>query len=169
MKNQFNRFALRFLTVVLLGLLLLCLHSRTQGAVAAIFAPRFASPWEMSKLAYWPLLVGLLLIGRFPGARLQFSAELKCLVLTPLALFLVFWGVSLLHPATGVYLLLWIVAVALGLALADQGEKSGKGGTVWLVLAVALCVFYILFAFMPPMFGPFLDPTDVSAMATIPY
>jgi len=169
MKNQFNRFALRFLTVILLGLLLLCLRGRSQGAVTAILAPRFASPWELSKLAYWPLLAGLLLIGRLPGAGLPLRAELKCLVLTPLALFLAFWGVSVIHPAAGVYLLLWIVAAALSLALADQGKEDSKGISLWLVLAIALGVFYILFSLMPPMAGPFLDPTDVAAMATIPY
>ena len=43
---------------------------------------------------------------------------------------------------------------------------------VWLLakrcLPAALGALYLLFSFFPPAFGPFLDPCDAAAMATIP-
>ena len=169
MKDHFNRFAVRFLTALLMGLLLLCLHRWSGNPVAGIFAPRFASPWELSKLAYWPMLGALALTGRLSGGvGKTLRCAMPCLVITPAALFLVFWAVSQLGPAGGVYLLLWVVAVAVGMALADQ-EREPKARNFWLALMVVLGIFYVVFTFLPPMAGPFLDPSDVAAMATIPY
>jgi biotin transporter BioY len=169
MKDHFNRFAVRFLTALLLGLVLLLLHGWSGSGVTGIFAPKFASPWELSKLAYWPLLGALLLTGWLSGGvKKTLACAAPCLVLTPLALFLVFCAVSLLEPAGGVYLLLWIVAAAIGLALADQERDAGRRN-VWLVLVAAMAVLYVLFTFLPPVARPFLEPGDVATMGTIPY
>lgn len=166
MKDRFNRFAVRFLTALLLGLLALLLHSWAANPLLGIFMPRCGSPWELSKLAYWPLLAALVLTGHLSGGvRAAVSAALPCLTLTPPALFLVYWLISGLEPAWGVCLLLWFVAMAIGAALADRG----KGGGVWLVLAAALGALYVIFSFCPPALGPFLDPQSAAAMATIPY
>lgn len=169
MKDHFNRFAVRFLTALLMGLLLLCLHRWSGNAVAGIFAPKFSSPWELSKLAFWPMLGALVLTGRLSGGiGKTLRCALPCLAITPAALFLVFWAVAQLEPAGGVYLLLWVVAVAVGMALADQ-EREPKKHTLWLAIVAALGVLYVIFTFLPPMVGPFLDPSDVAAIATIPY
>lgn len=169
MKNQFNRFALRFLTTLLFGVALLAMHGR-QGPLAAVLAPRNLCPWELSKLAYWPMLVALALSGLLSGGiRKTLERALPCLVLTPTVLFFALWVISLLEPGAGVYLLVWMIAVALGLALGDQEKLPEIQRPLWRVLAVALGVCYVLFAFFPPAVGPFLDPSDVSAMATIPF
>ena len=166
MKNQFNRFAVRFLCAVLLGLVLLCLHG-CRGA-AAVFVPQFASPWELSKLAFWPMLGSFLLTGPFSGGLgPALRRQLPCLVATPLALFLALWAVSALRAPGGVELTLWVAAAAVGLALADQGKDRGWG--TWGILAVALALFYAVLTFLPPLWGPFLDPADVAAIAAIPY
>lgn len=165
MKDRFNRFAVRFLTTLLLGILMLLLHGWAANPVLGILMPRWGSPWELSKLAYWPMLASLLLTGHLSGGvGATVKKALPCLSLTAPALFAVYWLISGLEPAWGVYLLLWVVAAAVGMALSDCG---GRGG-VWLVLAVALGALYVIFTFCPPAFGPFLDPHSAAAMATIP-
>ena len=165
MKDRFNRFAVRYLTALLLGLLALLLHSLAGNPLLGIFMPRCGSPWELSKLAYWPLLAALLLTGHLTGGLgTTMKKALPSLTLTGPALFLVYWLVSGLEPAWGVYLLLWVAAAAIGIALSDRGKEGG----VWLVLAAALGALYVIFSFMPPAFGPFLDPHSAAAMATIP-
>lgn len=56
MRDPFNRFALRYLAAVVCGLALLLLHSTAQSGLPAAFVPQCPSPWELSKLAFWPLL-----------------------------------------------------------------------------------------------------------------
>lgn len=59
MRDPFNRFALRYLAAVVCGLALLLLHSTAQSGLPAAFVPQCPSPWELSKLAFWPLLARL--------------------------------------------------------------------------------------------------------------
>lgn len=165
MKQSFNHFAIRFLSAILLGLLLVALHSRISGGFFTMFVPKFASPWELSKLVYWPMLGAVL----FTRQAKKPGREVPCLVLTPLALFLLCWCLSLLNLSSGVYVLLWILLMAAGMLLGTMGKAGGKLSPVWLVLAVALGMLYVIFSFLPPNWGPFLDPTDVTAMARIPY
>lgn len=54
MRDPFNRFALRYLAAVVCGLALLLLHSTAQSGLPAAFVPQCPSPWELSKLAFWP-------------------------------------------------------------------------------------------------------------------
>ena len=61
MRDPFNRFALRYLAAVVCGLALLLLHSTAQSGLPAAFVPQCPSPWELSKLAFWPLLAAWLL------------------------------------------------------------------------------------------------------------
>ena len=58
-------FALRYLAAaVVCGLALLLLHSTAQAGLPAAFVPQCPSPWELSKLAFWPLLAAWVLTGR---------------------------------------------------------------------------------------------------------
>ena len=50
------------------------------------------------------------------------------LVIAPLAVMLIFWGLNALRPAPAVYLLAWVVAIALVLALAQTDILGDKGG-----------------------------------------
>ena len=63
MRDPFNRFALRYLAAVVCGLALLLLHSTAQSGLPAAFVPQCPSPWELSKLAFWPLLAAWVLTG----------------------------------------------------------------------------------------------------------
>ena len=167
MKVRFNRFAVRYLTALLLGLVLLLLHGWAGSALLGIVLPRSGAPWELGKLAYWPMLAVIPVTGRLSGGVRQTAAELlPAAVLTALALFLVCWGLSGLQPGWGVYLLAWVALTAAGTALSVR-EKPMKGG-VWVLLAAALALAYVLFSLLPPVWQPFLDPHSAAAMATLP-
>ena len=169
MKQSFNHFAIQFLSAILLGLLLVALHSRISGGFFTIFVPKFASPWELGKLIYWPMLGSMLFTWQKRTAVREAGWEAPCLVLTPMALFLLCWCLSLLNLSSGVYVLLWVLMMAAGMLAATMGNADHKQSPVWFVLAVALGMLYVIFSFMPPQWGPFMDPTDVADMARIPY
>ena len=63
-------------------------------------------------------------------------------------------------------LVVWMCVLAVTLAWGTP-EKLGRW-PLWPVLALALVGFYILLTYLPLYWGPFLDPRDVAAMATIP-
>ena len=167
MKVRFNRFAVRYLTALLLGLVLLLLHGWADNALLGIVLPKSGAPWELGKLAYWPMLAAIPVTGRLSGGMRRTAAELlPPAVVTALALFLVCWGLSGLQPGWGVYLLAWVALTAAGTALSVR-EKPMKGG-VWVLLAAALALAYVLFSLLPPVWQPFLDPHSAAAMATLP-
>lgn len=163
MKEHFDRFVLRYLTVLLLGLLLMTLRGR--GALA-VFTPRFASPWELGKLLYWPMLASFALTARWSGGwYATFLGAAPAVFLSPLALQLCCWAVQPLRPAAGILILLWMVAAAVGTALADQEKRHSP---LWLAPMLAEGVLLAAFTVCPPSVGPFLDPKDVTAMDIIP-
>lgn len=170
MKNRSECFFVRFLAVLLLGLLFLLAHNMTSDPITAVFVPQIFSPWEMSKLAFWPLLIGIAISGPLSGgAKKTLRALAPWLVIAPIAVMLIFWGLNVFHPSPAVYLLAWVVAMALVLALAQTDILGDKDGKIWVVLACIMALLYVVLTFLPPMAGPFLDPSDVAAMATIPY
>lgn len=170
MKNRSECFFVRFLAVLLMGLLLLLAHNVTKDPITAVFVPQIFSPWEMSKLGFWPLLIGIAISGPLSGgAKTTLRALAPWLVIAPIAVMLIFWGLNAFHPVPAVYLLAWVVSMALILALAQTDVLEDKGGKTWVILAWIMAVLYVVLTFVPPMMGPFLDPSDVAAMATIPY
>jgi len=166
MKDRFNRFAVRFLTALLLGVLALLLHGWAQNPVLGILVPRNGCAWELGKLAYWPMLASALLTGRLTGGsgKRVFSSAAPWITLTSLALFFAQWAVSVAEPSWGVRVVLWIALTAIGTILWDRELK----GEVWPIIAAVLGALYVAFTFWPPLWGPFLDPLDAAAMATIP-
>ena len=158
--NSFYRFCIGFLSTIFIGVILACLRENWPCALTDVLAPTCASPWEQSKIAFWPLL-GAAVITRL-SMRERGKGELPMLVLTPVVLCLCSW---LLRPSGNLFILLWVVFVAGGWALSS---RRWGGRQLWMLGAAALAVAYVLFTFLPPMVGPFLDPSDVAAMATIP-
>jgi len=124
MKQSFNHFAIQFLSAILLGLLLVALHSRILGGFFAIFVPKFASPWELSKLIYWPMLGSVLFTRQAKTSAWEPGRAAACLVLTPMALFLLCWCLSLLNLSSGVYVLLWILVIGGGMLAATMGDAD---------------------------------------------
>lgn len=168
MKNRFAVFSIRFLAILLLGIFLLLLHAVAHNPICAVFTPRCASPWELSKLVYWPMLVAFAIPTNDGGGKKKESASwLPWQVIGPGAAVAIFWVFSAFRPGAGVYLLTWIIVSAVALTLALYGVLASTDRSVWMVLIVALGIAYIILTFLPPMVGPFLDPTDVAALATI--
>lgn len=165
MKQSFNQFAMRFLTTILCGLFLLLLHAVVHGGPLAVLVPRASSAWELSKLAFWPLLLACLL--DYCWGKTHRPMPLPALVLTPLVLTAADWGVLAMGGNGGICLALWVTALAVALAFGTT--DGGKQRRVWLAAAVALGVAYVVLTYVTPLCGPFLEPGDVAAMATIPF
>ena len=163
-KEPFTRFALRFPLTLGLGAGMLLLHDALSGSVFGALVPRNASPWELSKLAFLPVLLCLALTARQSGGvRVTLRRAAPPVVLAALAMAA---GLTLAGPLgadTAGAMLLWIILTALCLAVAERWP----GGAVWTVLLAALGAAYLLFSFLPPCLPPFLEPGDAAAMAPI--
>lgn len=155
-----------FLVSVISGVVLLWLRSRFGGnPLVMVLAPMNGSPWEMSKLAFWPYLGGALVIWRGTPAGGRRGGHCMLLLLMLLIMVLLGW---LCHISGSN---LWIPVLGLGIALYALvlRKKVWGGELLWYTLAILLGIAYILFSVLPPLGGPFTDPFDVSVMATIPY
>ena len=156
MKNPFNRFALRYLVALLCGILLFMLHRTVQGGAFAVFVPQCASAWELSKLAFWPMLCSLLVTGRMGEEKRPLCCDLPALVLTSLVLVVLDWAVLAWDGGGGLCMSLWVALLAAGLTV---GPNCGwKRRPVWAALAVVLACAYILLTFLAPAWGPFSNP-----------
>ena len=89
MNHGFSRFALRYLLTLGLGLGLVALHG--AGGVLTALVPGCASPWELSKLLYWPLLGALVLERVLSGAAAGSARCLPALTLAPAVLLVTVW------------------------------------------------------------------------------
>ena len=112
MRDPFNRFALRYLAAVVCGLALLLLHSTAQSGLPAAFVPQCPSPWELSKLAFWPLLAAWVLTGRLGRERRTLLQDLPAAVLTPLAMTAACWGLAAAGGNGAASLAVWAVLLA---------------------------------------------------------
>lgn len=165
MKDRFNCFALRYLAVLVLGLGALALH-RWSGALR-VFLPVSAAPWEWGKLGFWPMLAAIPLTGRLTGGVGKAAGELlPSAVATAAALFFTAWGLSLAGAGRAGYLFCWVAFTAAGTAWSVF--RRGRPARSWALLAAALAAAYVLFACLPPVWYPFLDPRSAAAMARIP-
>ena len=123
MRDPFNRFALRYLAAVVCGLALLLLHSTAQSGLPAAFVPQCPSPWELSKLAFWPLLAAWVLTGRLGRERRTLLQDLPAAVLTPLAMTAACWGLAAAGGNGAASLAVWAVLLAAGTAFCPDGRK----------------------------------------------
>lgn len=146
--TPFYRFTIRFLTAVFSGmLLLLCRGAMRSGPLAAL-APQFRSPWELGKLAFWPLLLCSAVWGE--GRLLPQDHALAAL--STLALVLLDWAVLALGGDGRLCLVLWVSLLAAGLGCLPEAGGSPR---LWRTCTAALAVGYVLFTFSPPSWGPF--------------
>ena len=154
-RDPFNRFALRYLAAVVCGLALLLLHSTAQSGLPAAFVPQCPSPWELSKLAFWPLLAAWVLTGRLGRERRTLLQDLPAAVLTPLAMTAACWGLAAAGGNGAASLAVWAVLLAAGTAFCPDGRKHPG---LWAALALLLAGLYMLLTFTPPGWGPFVNP-----------
>ena len=129
MRDPFNRFALRYLAAVVCGLALLLLHSTAQSGLPAAFVPQCPSPWELSKLAFWPLLAAWVLTGRLGRERRTLLQDLPAVVLTPLAMTAACWGLAAAGGNGAASLAVWAVLLAAGSLLPGRKKAPGAVGS----------------------------------------
>ena len=164
MKEPFSRFALRFPLALGLGAVMLLAHGPLADGPCGAVIPRNTSPWELSKLAFFPLLLALCATARHSGGMGKtLRAAALPVTLAALGMAAVLTLLGPLAAGTSTAMLLWVALTALTLAMAERWS----GNAVGLVLLAALAAAYLLFSFRPPLLGPFLEPGDVAAMAPI--
>ena len=127
MRDPCDRFALRYLAAVVCGLALLLFHGAADSGLPAAFVPQCASPWELSKLAFWPGLAAWVMTSRLGGARRPLLRDLPAAVLAASMAFCpdgekhpVLWTALALALA-GLYMLLTFTPPAWGPFLAPPG------------------------------------------------
>ena len=135
MGEHFDRFALRYPAAVICGLALLLCHSAVRGGPLAVLAPQCPSPWELSKLGFWPVLAAWGLV--------------------PLGMTLACWALVAAGGYGAVSLGIWAALLAAGMALCPDGERHPG---LWRALALLLAGLYTVLTFFPPDWGPFVDP-----------
>lgn len=154
MRDSIDRIALRYLAAVLLGLALLLLHNVVRGGLTAVLVPQRASPWELSKLVFWPMLGACLLtcrLGRAPGPLVR---DLPAVVAASLAAAAVNWAVLSAGGSGRLCLAVWAAALAAGLAFGPDGTRRPR---LWTALWGVLAAGYGLLTFFAPPWGLFLD------------
>ena len=155
MRDSIDRVALRYLAAVLLGLVMLLLHNVVRGGPAAVLVPQRASPWELSKLVFWPMLGACFLtcrLGRAPG---PLTRDLPSAALAALGAAAVNWAVLAAVGSGRLCLAVWAAALAAGLAFGPDGTRRPR---LWITLCGLLAAAYVLLTFLPPSWGLFLDP-----------
>ena len=120
-----------------------------------MFVPQCASAWELSKLAFWPILCSLVITGRMGEEKRPIRWDLPGLVLTPLVLVVLDWAVLAWDGGGALCMSLWVALLAAGLTVVPPCEGKRP---VWTVLAAALACAYILLTFFAPSWGPFCNP-----------
>ena len=168
MRKRLIHAILGWLLAIGIALMLRWLYAVWPNRLTGLLAPVSQSPWEWGKAAYWPGLAALLLMRWMnPDDRPQ-GAGWWLLTILPLATCGICWA---LQTAELPVFWVWPTVLAAGLLLDTLLRRRGPRGTALLPLTVAvlLGIAYILLTVLPPMGGPFTDPSDVSAMATIPY
>ena len=155
MGEHFDRFALRYPAAVICGLALLLCHGAVRGGPLAVLAPQCPSPWELSKLGFWPVLAAWGLTSRLGQERRALVRDLPAAVLVPLGMTLACWALVAAGGYGAVSLGIWAALLAAGMALCPDGERHPG---LWRALALLLAGLYTVLTFFPPDWGPFVDP-----------
>lgn len=155
MGEHFDRFALRYPAAIVCGLALLLCHGAVRGGPLAVLAPQCPSPWELSKLGFWPALAAWGLTGRLGRERRALVRDLSAAVLVPLGMTLACWALVAAGGRGAVSLGIWAAMLAAGMALCPDGERHPG---LWRGLALLLAGLYTVLTFFPPDWGPFVDP-----------
>jgi hypothetical protein len=156
-----------FAVTVVTAILLRCLQEMMPNPVFATLTPLDNSPWELGKLVFWPLIVGMLATRRLTEGKTARGGAYLTLVLTTAVMILLSW---LLRAYLTSSLPLYLAVLALGILFnALVLRKKCPGGELpWAAVAILLGIAFLLFTAMPPAGGLFMDSQQAAAMATIP-
>ncbi len=165
MEGRGTRYVIGYCVTVLVGVLLRCMYLEMGGVVLSLLVPINGSAWEQGKLCFWPYLAGALLIWRLGDGEDSRGGHCALMVLMSLVMTAL---CALLAPrAPGMMAALWLVVLALGVALYALVLRRWLWGgeLLWYTLAILLGIAYLLLTAMPPEGGIFADLTGVPTMA----
>ena len=159
--KRFSTYVLALHAALAAAALLWAAQARFPGPLTDALFPVWASPWEMGKAAFFPLLAAspVLWVTQKGGSRgglflMALSGAVLALALT--------W--SPLPPAA-------VAALAMALALTLYAlalRRVGGDALPWYLLTAALAVAYILLTILPPTGALFL-PRDAATLSPIPF
>lgn len=156
-------YTLAFLVGCAGATLLWAMRVKLDDPLCRTLSPVCASPWEMGKAAFFPLLAVSPLLWRWErgGSR----GGLCCMALagTVIAVVLTWW--TPLPPAAVTAAALAGAVTLYGLVLRRLSDMAAVWGTAVVVMAVA----YILLTLRHPMTRLFLPGDDVAVLAGIPF
>lgn len=151
-----------FLTAAVCAVLLYCLYLKAPDPLTRALAPRNGSPWELGKLAFWSMLPAALALHRLERGSSRSGLCAAVLLAFVLAAALTPLG---LPPA-----ILYLLSFAAALTVYALLLRRIQGGELlWYAALLLLAIACILFSILPPAGALFTDPTDVSAIAPIPF
>lgn len=157
------RYLWAFLLAAAAAVLLRRLYVTWPCPATAVLSPINESPWELSKLVYWPSLCGSLLLWRQERAQTAPPGGYCAAVLSAAMLMLLLC--RFLQAVLPLYVLFLIaVAGAMALHYFVLRRRLPGSGLLWYLLAVILGVTYLLLTALPPGFGIFLPPGNIPAM-----
>lgn len=159
-----KKYVLGFFLTIAAALGLQLLYRAFPCPLTALLTPVNHSPWELGKLLYWPYLAGALLIWRMSPDSSGRGGHCLLLAAMPLAM----TGLCCLLPWRALRLGPLLLAGGITLHGLRLHRGAPGGELLWYTLAILLGVAYLLLTVSPPAWGPFLDPSAVSA-AAIPY
>lgn len=157
-----------FLFIVVLGSILHFTYEASGGFwLVGVFSAMNESVWEHLKLAFWPSLIWTLYLGfgSQSGINNFWVGRALALNSAPILIASGFYAytAALGHHALIYDLFLFLVAVAIGQALAIFTYRLGKLGaktTIFAVVIIAIDIFlFSLLGFYPPDLPIFIDPT----------
>ena len=154
-----------FLLAAAIAVLLRGLYTALPCPATAVLSPIRESPWELSKLAYWPLLCGMWRLEAardLPPGGYCAAVLSGAVLMIPLCRFM-----GMVIPLYGLFCI--AAAGALMLHRFILRRFLPGGGLFWYLLSAFWGVAYLLLTALPPCGGIFSDPRDVAVIATIPF
>ena len=162
------RYLWAFLLAASAAVLLRGLYIALPCPATAVLSPICQSPWELSKLVYWPYLCGALLLWRLSPPETARQGEYCASALgASILMILLCRCLRDILPLHGIFCLSVWGGMALRVLLPRRVLQGS--GSLWYLLAAFWGAAYLLLTALPPRAGIFLDPRDVSAMAPIPF
>ena len=161
--NNKTRCILRYLFVVLLGLILFFAYDLSGGnLIVGLFAPVNSSVWETLKLIFFPLLV-LTLWDLFISCRnnTAFLPARTMGILAAMAFYVVsFYTIFGIIGAVIFWVAVVIYLASIAYAFLVERKVCGKNRwlttTIAIIILILLIILFVVFTLAPPALGIFV-------------